>query len=352
MGIDIVTWTADVETNMRSIVNDEFSRFQRPENRWWDAAATRLTIGTRTQIIAWFVNSARLYPQGEGGGNFSYANPLQLDTKFTPTTTGAAVQVRRQEIEDIDQNGMLSGAALGPLTSWSRDMGHQFGYWPQFQIAELVKNAEGTTIAPAYDGLAFFATGHYNNGKDSSDGTYDNLLSGSTYAPAASATDDVWMAALAATYLAMAKVKFATGQVRMLRPAAILCGPALYPKIARLLDSKFIAAGASVSGSGGSSDFSGFLSRLGYGKVILAPELIADEWATNYIVLADRGGEADLGAFIYLDREPFSIRYYTGRGGGTGVDAILDSADRLEWHASGRNIAGYGHPFLAFKAKA
>ena len=350
--IDIVSWTQDVETNMRAIANDEFARFQQPMNKWWDAAATRLTVATKTQIITWFVNSAQLYPQGQGG-NFSYSDPMQLKTDFTPETSGAAVEVRRQEIEDIDGNGVLSGAALGPLTSWARDMGHQFGYWPQLKIAALVKAAEGTTIAPAYDGLAFFHAAHYCNGKDSSNGTYANLLSGSTYAPGTSATDDARLAALAKVYTAMRAVKNATGsQVRMLRPAAILCGPALYPIMARLLDAKFIAANASVSGAGGTADFAGFLSRMGYGRVIEAPELTEAEWDTNYIVLADRGGEADLGAFIYLDREPYSIRYYTGRGGGTGVDQALDAADILKWHASGRNVAGYGHPFLAFKAAA
>lgn len=352
MGLNIVSWTANVETNMRAISNDEYARFQRPENKWWDTAATRLTVATTKQILTWFVNSAQLYPQGQGG-NFSYADPLQLTTDFTPATSGAAVKVRRQEIEDIDGNGVLSGAALAPLTAWARDMGAQFGYWPQLQIAALIKAATGTTLGTAYDGLAYFHTAHFNNGKDSSDGTYANLLSGGTYAPATGVSDDVRLAALAKVYLAMAIVKNATGtQVRMLRPSAILCGPSLYPTMARLLDSKFIAANASVAGAGGSSDFSGFLTRLGYGRVMLAPELVESEWDTNYIVLADRGGEADLGAFVYVDREPYSIRYYTGRGGGTGVDAILDSADVLEWHASGRNTAGFGHPFLAFKAAA
>jgi hypothetical protein len=31
-----------------------------------------------------------------------------------------------------------------------------------------------------------------------------------------------------------------------------------------------------------------------------------------------------MGAFVYYDREPFKITYYTGNGGGTGVDANLD----------------------------
>jgi len=41
-----------------------------------------------------------------------------------------------------------------------------------------------------------------------------------------------------------------------------------------------------------------------------------------------------------------------GRGGGTGVDAVLDRADVLEWHTSGRNIAAPGHWWLLAKVKA
>lgn len=349
MGIDIVSWTQDVETNMRAISNDEYARFQRPENKWWDAAATRLTTATRKQIITWFVNSAKLYPQGQGG-NFSYADPLQLKAEYTPETTGAAVEVRRQEIEDIDENGMLSGAALGPLTQWARDMGRQFGYRPQEALSTLVIKGETTDVAPAYDGLSFFTTGHYTNGKDSSDGTFSNLLLGSGYRIDSGVTLDQAAINLAAVYAQMRAVKFATGQVRMLRPAAILCGPAMFPRVAQLLDAKFLAI-AAASG-GGSGDFTGYTQRMGYGKVIEAPELVGSDWDSHYIVLADRGGEADLGPFLYIDREPYSIRYYTGRGGGTGVDATLDAADVLKWHASGRNVAGYGHPFLAFKCGA
>lgn len=338
----------DIETNMRALVDDEFARLQDPRNTWWDLAATRLTTGTKKQILTWFVSSAKLYDQGKGG-NFDFAEPQMITKEITPGTAGAALKIRRTDLEDIDGNGMIGGEGVQAATKWAKDMGHQFGYWPQEKIAELVTQAEtGTT----YDGLAFFHAAHYTNGIDSSDGTFANLLSGSTYAPSASATDDTVLAALAAVYKAMRAVKFPTGQVRMLRPSAILCGPALYPKMARLLDAKFIAANASVSGAGGTADFAGHLSRMGYGKVTEAPELVDSEWDTNYIVLADRGGEAELGPFAYVDREPFSIRYYTGRGGGVGVDAILDRADMLEWHASGRNVATYGHPFLAFKAKA
>lgn len=346
--IDIVDVTYNLETNMRAISDNEFARFQDPRNVWWDEAALRLTSGSKKQILTWFLSSAQLYDQGKAGGNFDFADPVMLETEFTMRTAGAGLKIQRQQLEDIDGNGMVGGEGIRAAVKWAADMGHQFGYWPQQQIAALVNAGETGT---AYDGLSFFNTGHYCNGKNAVDGTYSNLLIGSSYAIGGSGapTDDTILANLAAVYNQIRQIKFPTGQSRMLRPAAILCGPALYPKLARLLDAKFIAANASVSGAGGSSDFSGYVGRMGFGRVIEAPELTAAEWAYKAIVLCERGEEADLGAFMYIDREPFSIRYYTGRGGGTGVDAILDRSDTLEWHASGRNTAAYGHPFLAIK---
>jgi hypothetical protein len=90
---------------------------------------------------------------------------------------------------------------------------------------------------------------------------------------------------------------------------------------------------------------------MGYGKVTEGAEFVEDEYDTSYYVIAEQLGKSQLGGLVYVDREPFSIRYYTGRGGGNGVDAILDRSDMLEWHTSGCNIAGYGHPFLIFKVK-
>lgn len=350
MAVSIVDVTYNLEANMRAVSDDEFARFQDPLNVWWDEATARITTGSKKQIMTWFLSSAQLYDQGTAGGNFDFADPLMLETDFTVKTAGAAMRLQRQQLEDIDNNtGVAGGEGIRAAVKWAADMGHQFGYWPQQQIANLIINGATTAIAPAYDGLSFFNAAHYCNGKDSSDGTFSNLLDGASYQIDSSVTDDTILANLAAVYQQIRGIKFPTGQPRMLRPAAILAGPALYPRLARLLDAKFIAANASVSGAGGTADVAGYVGRMGFGRVIEAPELTAAEWSKFAIVLVERGPEADLGAFMYIDREPFTIRYYTGRGGGVGVDAMLDRADQLEWHASGRNVAGYGHPFLAVK---
>jgi hypothetical protein len=46
-------------------------------------------------------------------------------------------------------------------------------------------------------------------------------------------------------------------------------------------------------------------------------------------------------AFVYVDREPFKITYYTG-GRRHRRRRDLDRADELEWHCKGRNVAATG----------
>lgn len=338
----------DFESNMRVLTENEYARFQDPQNTWWDLIARVRPTMTKRELLAWFISTAQLFDQGEGGGNFRFQDPVMIETEFTPRTAGAGLRIKRQQFEDIDGNGVDGGEGLQAGALWSRDMGAQFGYWPQLKVAELLKNGE---IGTGYDSRPFFDTGHFLNGTDDSDGTFSNLLVGAGYRIDSAIDADDAMKNLASVYKAIRSVKMPNGQqVRMLRPAGILCGPAMFPHVSQLLDAKFIAA---VAGSGaGSMDFSGYTSRMGYGKVTEGPELIESEYDTSYYVVVEQIGSSELGALVYLNREPFSVRYYTGRGGGVGIDAVLDRLDLLEWHASGRNGVGYGHPYLLFKVKA
>ena len=334
-----VNWLADFESRMQRIVENEYLRLVAGENTWWDAITRVKPSMTKRELVSWILNTAYLVDQGQGG-NIEFEDPVMLETEWTNKTAGKGLRLRRQQFEDLDGNG------VDIATEWAAQMGAQHGYWPQRQITDLLKNGEvGTT----YDGLPFFHAAHYNNGQDADDGTFSNLLSGTTYRIDTGGSTTLEQAAqnLAAVYKQIRSLRMPNGKdPRLLRPAGILCGPALFPRAAQLLDAKFLAGAA-----GGTSDFAAYLSRMGYGKVTEAPELVESQYDTSYFVIVEQLAASQLGAFVYVDREPFSIRYYTGRGGGTGVDAILDRSDNLEWHSSGRNVAGYGHPFLLFKVK-
>ncbi len=332
----------DLETRMRMIQEREYLRLT--SKLWWDKCTKVLPSLTRREIVTWCLNTAQLEDQGYGG-NIAYDNLAIQETEFTARTAGKGLKIRRQQFEDLDGNGVQLA------TEWSEQIGAQHAYWPQKTVASLLKNGH-LSSSIGYDGEIFFSTAHPVNPKDSSKGTYKNLYTSGDAVPIdVSVTADVALANLQKVFGRIASIKMPNGDdPRMLQPSGILCGPTLYPRAVQITNAKFIAQAAATGGGG--ADVEALIAALGYGQPILCPELAGFESDTTYFVIAEQVTSSQLGGFVYIDREPFSTRFYTGRGGGTGVDAILDRADELEWHTSGRNAGGYGHPFTIFKCKA
>jgi hypothetical protein len=183
-------------------------------------------------------------------------------------------------------------------------------------------------------------------------GNYSNLFTSVPIDNTVSA--DVAVKSLTTVFANIASIKLANGtQPRYLRPAAIITPPAMFARAVQLTSAKTLAMEAGVAGNGGGgADVEGLIKALGYGTPMQADEFAGFETNTTYFVVAKQIDEDELGSMLYVEREPFSVRYYTGRGGGTGADAILGRADMLEWQTSGRNTTQYGHPYLMFKCKA
>ena len=152
---------------------------------------------------------------------------------------------------------------------------------------------------------------------------------------------------------------------RHLRAVKILCPTRMVPRVQQLTKAKFIAQIAS-SGAG-SADISAIVSNWGMAEPIEVQEFGAgysytmdledgggsvSGSDTTYYVLCEAVGVSMLGPMVYVDREPYRVTYYTGAGGGTGQDANLDRINQFEWHCQGRNVTGYGHPYLLHKIKA
>lgn len=330
----------DLESRMRLITENEYLRMTQSEVIWWDQITRLVPSGARREIISWILNTAQLEDQGEGG-NIAFEDMVILDHEYTNKTAGKGLRIKRSQFEDLDGNGVKLAA------DWSMQMGAQHGYWPQRQVAQLLKDGETGT---AYDGKAFFATDHPNNPFDTPAGTFSNLITGNQIDE--NVTLDVAAENLAKVYAHIAALKMPNGDdPRFLRPGALIVPPAMFGRAVQLTSAKFIAMAAATGG--GAADLANMISRLGYGTPFQADELTGFENDTTYFVAAQQIAGSEMGALAYVDREPFTIRYYTGRGGGgVGVDAVLDRADELEWHTSGRNVAGYGHPWLLFKCKA
>lgn len=334
----------DLESRMRHIQERDYLALAK--ELWWDRITKTMTSGGRREIVTWVLNTAQLEDQGQGG-NIAFDDMAILETEYTPKTAGKGLKLRRQQFEDLDGNG------IDLATEWSAQMGAQHAYWPQKQVSQFLKDGHLSTSL-AYDGVPYFSASHPVNPADASKGTYKNLFTGGDAVPIQDGVaPDVALANLQKVFARIASVKQPNGSdPRRLRPVGIIAGPALFPRVVQLTNAKFLAQAA--SSGGGAADVEKLISALGYGQPICADELAGYESDTTYFVIAQATGApaSQMGGLVYVDREPFSTRYYTGRGGGNGVDAILDRADELEWHTSGRNIVGYGHPYQLFKCKA
>jgi len=330
------SFVMDLESRMRMIQDNEYLRLS--SNLWWSRLTRTFTSQSRRDIINWVISSAQIDDMGQGG-NIEFDPMYLMENEYTHGEAGKGLKLRRKQFEDLDGNGVQLA------TEWAAQMGAQSAYWPQKRATQLLK--DGTT-RKGYDGKAFFATDHPVNPKKPSAGVYSNLLNGSGYKIDVSVTADVALANLAKVFAAITAIKMPNGvDPRFLRPEMILCGPTLFPRAVQITNAKFLAQ-AAASGGGG-ADVEALISALGYGMPQMADELAGYESDTTYFVACKQLTQSQIGGLLYIEREGFSTRYYTGRGGGTGVDAILDRADELEWHHSGRNGSDYGHPYTIIK---
>lgn len=335
---------------MRAITENEYARLS--ANLYWSKFMRTLPSQSSKEIFAWLITTAKLEDLEKQGGKMFFEDLVSKYTTFENTYAGAGLKLQRRQIEDLDGNGLQAGA------KWSGDIGAYMAYWPQKRFMELLKNGHTSTYGQAYDGKNFFAADHLVHPGDSGKGTYCNLFTGSASGvqPGAlpiddSVTVDVALTNLSKAIASIKSIKMPNGEdPRFLRPTCIIAPPRMQQRVAQLTNAKFIAQ-AAASG-GGSGDVEAFVSSLNLVQPVIAEELAGYESDTTWFLACEELTSSQLGSFVYIDREPFKITYYTGQGGGTGVDAILDRNDELEWHCKGRNGIGYGHPYGMFKVKA
>lgn len=338
----------DVESRWENILVDDYAALAAAENMWWNNVTKVIPSGSRSHWYTWVLQTAMLEGLGRLGGNLDFPDMVMLEQQFTPEFVGSGLRLLRSQFEDSDGNGIELG------TSWMRQIAAQKAYWPQKQVANLLKNGHLNTGLVAYDGLAYFHATHPLNPKNASAGTYGNLIP--SVPIDASVAADVALANLAKVFAHIGAIKMPNGNdPRFLQPVGIFAGPTLFPRVAQLTQAKFIASVAGASGDvGGTSDVEAMVSALGYGRPVKVPELAGFETDTTYFVVASAPGVPDdqLAGFVHVEREPVNVRFYTGQGGGDGVDAILGRSNQLEWQASGRTITAYGHPYRIFKCTA
>lgn len=138
----------------------------------WHHAAIKKTEATSRGLYAWMndvpVIGTKLASGYAKAGVSSQAFELYSEEQ------GMVIEIKKPDIRD-DRYGVF-GDLPGKL-------GRRIEEFPQDLIWDLFKEGDQTTYNSksilSFDGLAFFHDSHLTNGRDSSGGTYDNLI-GST----------------------------------------------------------------------------------------------------------------------------------------------------------------------------
>jgi phage major head subunit gpT-like protein len=344
---------ADLKTSIKAVVEREFERLTEAGNIWWKLVAVQRQTTSAKERLAWLLDSARIRQLDPQSMAFEEALALSLEIENQPS--GAGLKITRDDLEDV-VGGVPGGAALDAAAHWARGVAARAAYWPQ----ELVQKAIRDNI-PTYDGLAFFHTAHPLNPYKSTLGTFANTFTGAASGPypgalpihltgAGSVNIDTARENVAKAIAYAASVKMPSGDVaRKLRPVALIVPPAL-AHVAELITGAEVLPFAVGANAAGGADVRPIKRKWG-----LADPVQADELGAGYTggsdttwYLAMRGaGEGETGAFIYSEREPFSVRYH-----GPDTDAQLQAVDSVEWSMRGRNACAGGHPYYLFRAQA
>jgi len=333
----------DLESNMRLITSRQYERLNKA--LWWPKMAKRMPSGAKKERVTWLLDTAKIERTISGGGQVSFEDIVSSTTEFENLNAAAGLELKKEQLEDLDGNGVQLA------THWARQIGAYAAYWPQKMVAAALL-ANGTT----YDTKAFFATDHPVNPYDTASPTFRNKFTSTAsgiYPGAlpidASVTVEVAIQNLAKAIAYIASIKMPNGvDPRMLKVGQIFHPPALTARVQQMTSAKFIAQ--TVGSAGGSGDVESMIRNMGLGEPVECPELgsafTSGSDTTWYIGCEDLTSD-ELGAFVYLEREPFSVVYH-----GPQTDAELAKSRKFQWVTEGRNVVGPGHPFLLFRCEA
>lgn len=333
----------DLESNMRMLTSQEYERLT--SKLWWNRICKLAPPSSaKKERVSWLLDTARIQRTGKGG-NVEFEDIVATTTEVEHLNAAAGLKIKKEQFEDVDGNG------IDYASHWSRQMGAYAAYWPQKMLAQQLL-ANGTT----YDGLSFFNAAHPVNPFNLAAGTFQNVFTGgaSGIYPGALPIDssvsvDQAVANIAKAIAYIASIKMPNGEdPRFLRLADIIIPPALAARAQQITNAKFIAQVAAAN-AGGSGDVEAMIRNFGLGQPIEAAELGSAFGGsdTTYYLAMEEITSNQLGAFSYIQREPFSVLFY-----GPQNDAQLARIREYQWLTEGRNSILNGHPYLLFQCKA
>lgn len=335
----------DLESRMRVIAQTEYDRLT--ARMHWPKFMKEVDSKSRRELLFWLLETAQIERTEEG--NIEFEDLVTNQTEYEAEYASKGLKVVRSKFEDLS-NGIQGGEGIRMASGWTRQITAQSTYWPEEQAYKALKLG---TSALGYDGVAFFSASHPINPFDSVLGDYKNLWTNSTSTGGSLGVKlddrhslDTAFKSFAEIRAAIASIPMANGsQPRKLKPVAFICPPRMTERLVMLGGARFI-------GMDGSTDVAQMAALWGLAPPMEAEELGAAFGGADtdcYLVTQDITSD-ELGGLVYVKREPFAIQYYSGHdGSSTGLDAMLNRARELEWHVQGRNVVGYGHPYLIHK---
>lgn len=334
----------DLESNMRTITSREYDRLL---SRLWWTTVCRLgpNSGAKRERVSWLLDTARIQPTGKGG-NVEFEDIVAQTTEVEHGNAAAGLKIKKEQFEDID------GAGIDYAAHWSRQMGAYAAYWPQKILAKQI-----LANLPTYDGRPFFDDAHPVNPFNPAAGTFANVFTGAASGiyPGVLPIDtsvavDVAVNNIAKAIAYIASIKMPNGEdPRFLRLAHLIVPPALVARAQQITNAKYIAQVAAFGGNaGGSGDVEAVIRNFGLGQPIEAAELGSAFGGsdTTYYLAMEEITSNELGAFAYINREPFSVLYY-----GPQTDPQLARIREYQWTTEGRNSIMNGHPYLLFQCE-
>lgn len=329
----------NIESRWRLLADNSYQSLISSDNLWWPKLCKAMPGDSQTQIFTWLLQTSQITNQGKLGGENAYSQLSMAQHSAELSYAGQNFRIGKAQLTDADGNGVKLGA------SWVEAMTIQAAYWPQRQAVAMLKNGESTSGLLAYDGKAMFATDHPVHPKDPSFGTYANLIGSLDISAAVS--DSVALTNLATLNNTVSLIKQANGEdLRLLNIEELYCGPKLWQRIKGLLGA------VQVSGT----DVRATVEALGIKQIVKVPELAGWESDTSYFVKTSAIGVGnELAPIVYLENEPFTIRYFTGDGSGSDLSTVewfLSRTNEVELKIQGRNGVAYGHPYSLIKCKA
>lgn len=370
------------ERRMRSITEVEYARRLTEENTWWNKLLRTIDIEGKSERVTWLLSTAMIEAVGPSGtGAIEFENLVTQTVEYPVLRHAKGIKVQRDQLED------LNGTGLNILADWSAQIGNETAYYPQRLASQLILNGAATDgTANAYDGKPFFADNsnkHPNNPFNTGAGSYANWLHGAAAGsyPGAlpiddSVTTDVALTNLGKAIAYIASLKMPNGvDPRFLTPKFIVAPPRMAPRLRELTQAKYIAQ-AAASG-GGSGDVEALIRGWQLGTPIIAQEFAASSSYNFQVATADpttgllttksascSGSDTtwylvcqelqstQLGGLLHVMRKPFKVTYYSGDQANSGLDAVLDRSNELEYHVQGRMSVQYGHPYTVFRVDA